>query len=198
MFTIEGATPWVELKRQVRDTPLLYPRNGQKVYPYAKAGISLKPVSFAEVRPTSLYVLRKNLATQTAIATALAKEGYDPLELRAGLTIHDSETRWSTALVPPIVEQTDADGMYVLDGAHRTSLGRWKGKSEFLAIVISGIREDCPSYALPNEWDGADGIRLVETVPENPADKKHYREQPESFYRDFSRLGSSGLRGSGL
>jgi hypothetical protein len=139
-------------------------------------------------------VLRKNLIVQTALAQTLAMHDYDPLELLVGLDVRDTNTGCVTTLAPPIVEESELDGVYVLDGAHRTILGRYQGRAGFLAVVISGILEDCPSYAIPNDWDGADGIRVVESIPGRPEHKKHYRAAYEGLYRNLSDLGSSGLR----
>lgn len=196
MFTVEKIVPWDELEGRVRTTPLLHPRDGQTIYPYEEADITLQEVSYADVAATSLYVLRRNLATQAAIANDLSRADHHPLELRVGLILRDSDTGKTTGFVPPIVEQTAEDGAYVLDGAHRASIGRWLGRTSFTAIYISGIRSDCPSYALPNRWDD---IRITEEVPVNAAQKKQYRgSNYRELYRDFSTLNGSRLRESGV
>jgi hypothetical protein len=192
MVAVEREVAWTELERRLRETPLL--RSGEEdevVYPYEYADIRLARVAYADVAPTSLYVLRKNLAVQAAIACELSVEGFHALELEGGLVLRDDNGK-EEGLIPPIVEESDADGKYVLDGAHRTSMGRWLGRTHFVAAHISGIRPDCPSYALPNDWDE---IRIMEEVPKNPAEKKHYRgEDYKALYRDFSQLNGSRLR----
>lgn len=191
MVTIEKILPWEDLEQRLRETPLLYERDGRTVYPYEYADICLKQVLYAETALTSLYVIRKNLAVQTAIASDIAPAGFYPLELEAGLMLIN-DTNEQIGFVPPIVEQTDQDGMYILDGAHRTNIGRWLGRTHFIAIHVTGIRPDCPSYALPNSWDD---LRIVEDVPSNPADKKHYRgDDYRGLYRDFSLLNGGQLR----
>ena len=176
----------------MRETTLLQSGDSAPVYPYEDASIKLEKVSFSDVSPTTLYVIRKNLAIQAGIAHDLSKEGYHPLELEGGLVLKD-DTGEETGFIPPIVEETDDEGKYVLDGAHRTSIGRWLGRSDFLAIHVVGIRPDCPGYAFPNSWDE---IRIMEEVPSNPAEKKHYRgENYRALYRDFSPLNGSRLLG---
>lgn len=136
-------------------------------------------------------MIRKNLAIQAAIASDLSVEGYHPLELEGGLLLKN-ETGEETGFVPPIVEETDEEGKYVLDGAHRTSIGRWLGRTHFVAVHVSGIRSDCPGYAFPNSWDE---VKVMEEVPSNPAEKKHYRgDNYRGLYRDFSLLNGSKLR----
>lgn len=191
MVTIEKVVPWEELEQRVRATPLLQERDGATVYPYESANIRLQNLAYTDVAPTSLYVLRKNLAAQVAIASDISHDGYHPLDLNGGLLLKNQSGEF-TGFVPPIVEETDGEGMYVLDGAHRTSIGRWLGRTHFVAIHVSGIRPDCPGYAFPNSWDE---IKIMDEVPNDPAEKKHYRgENYRSLYRDFSLLNGSKLR----
>lgn len=190
MFTIEGTIPWPNIELGVRETTLLHPRNGEVIYPYKDAEIQLTEIAYTDVALTSLYVLRENLATQTALAADIAIDGYNPLDLEGGLLLAD-DTGKRVWLVPPIVEATNDAGQYVLDGAHRTSIGRWQGRTHFMAIHISGIPPDYPAYALPNTWDE---LRIVETVPSNPAEKKRYRGSYKELYRDFSTLNGSRMR----
>lgn len=191
MVTIEKFMPWGELEQRIRETPLLWQGEGDPVYPYENAVIRLESLAYADVRPTSLYVLRGNLAVQAAIASDLAIQDCHPLELEGGLLLKN-EAGEEVGLVPPIAEATDDDGTYVLDGAHRTGFGRWQGRTHFMGVRISGIRPDCPGYAFPNSWDE---MRIMEAVPCSTADKKRYRgPNYRSLYRDFSLLNGSKLR----
>lgn len=191
MVTVEQVVPWEDLEQRLRETPLLRQSGEDAVYPYEDATIRLEKLAYADVAPTSLYVIRKNLAIQAVIGCDLSVEGYEPLALGCGLLLKN-ENGEETGFIPPIVEETDKEGKYVLDGAHRTSVGRWLGRTHFVAVHISGIRSDCPGYAFPNSWDE---IKIMEDVPSNPADKKHYRgENYRSLYRDFSVLNGSKLR----
>ncbi len=191
MVTIEKVVSWGELEQRIRETPLLQQGEGETIYPYENANIRLEKLAFADVAPTSLYVLRQNLAVQAMIESDLSVAGYHPLELESGLLLKN-EIGEEIGFVPPIVEETDEEGKYILDGAHRTSIGRWLGRTHFVAIHVSGIRSDCPSYAFPNNWDE---VKIMETVPSDPAEKKHYRgENYRSLYRDFSLLNGSKLR----
>jgi len=196
VVTVERIVPWEELEQNLRKTPLLEERNGEKIYPYAEADIRLADIAYADVAPTSLYVVRNNLAKLATISSDLSVQGYDPLELASGLVLQD-ETGETVGLVPPIVEETENEGKYILDGAHRTSIGRWLGRTHFTAIHISGIRPDCPAYAFPNDWND---LKIAEKVPTDPAQKKDYRtDWPggyRSLYRNFGPINGSHLRES--
>ena len=192
MVTIESETSWEQIEAGIRQVPLL---NRRDVFPYADATITLKEIPYSEVRTTSLYVANNLLAVQEAIAKDIAEECHRPLDMEGGLilgSVIDGEQKL-TGFIPPIVEETDEEGMYVLDGSHRTNLGRWAGRMAFRAIHISGIREDCPAYAYPNEWNE---VVLYDEVPTEPSLRKAYRE-PEllyGLYRDFGALNGSQPR----
>lgn len=186
-FRIEKSISWRELEAKVRKTPLL---NNSGAHPYEAATIELREVNYSEVNPTSLYVLRANLALQAALARDIGSEGHDQLELEGGLVVRTPQGEL-VDLVPPIVEKTDSEGAYIIDGAHRTSMGRWLGRTSFVAIFVNGIRTDCPPYAYPNDWDE---VKILEEVPTDLAQKKRYREADyKRLYRDFSSF--SGSRG---
>jgi hypothetical protein len=193
MITIEKIVPWEILEQKVREVTLLNSNKAELIYPYEDASIRLERVSYTDVSPTTLYVIRKNLGIQAAIASDLSVAGYHPLELEGGLVLKGEDCE-ETGFIPPLVEETDSEGKYILDGAHRTSIGRWLGRTHFMAIHVTGIRPDCPGYAFPNSWDE---IRIMDEVPSNPADKKHYRgENYRALYRDISALNGSRLRES--
>lgn len=192
MVTIESEIPWEQIEDGLRQVPLL---NKRDVFPYAGAAIELREIPYSEVRTTSLYVARNLLAVQEAIAEDIAEEGHHPLRMESGLilgSVIDGEQKL-TGFIPPIVEETDEEGMYVLDGSHRTNLGRWTGRTAFNAIHISGIREDCPAYAYPNEWTE---VVHYDEVPKEPSLRKNYREPGVLYglYRDFGALNGSQPR----
>jgi hypothetical protein len=190
MFTVESEIAWTDLEQQIRKTPNLQPRDGQLVYPYAEATISLVELAYSEVRPTSLYVVASNLETQRQLTSDLEQAGYDPLSLAGGLLIA-GETD-TVGLIPPIVEETPEDGMYILDGMHRTYLGRQAGRTVFTAIHIANVRADCPAAVLPNEWSE---IIEYDKVPKDPSKKRRYRgSDPLSLRRDFSAINGSKPR----
>jgi len=168
MISIEKEIPWDQLEQRLRETPLLQQGDGPAIYPYEDATIRLEKLAYADVAPTTLYVIRKNLAVQAMINVDLSYQNYDPLNLEGGLLLKTGSGD-EIGLVPPIVEETDEEGKYVLDGAHRTCIGRWLGRTHFIGVHVTGIRPDCPGYAFPNRWDE---IKIVEEVPTNPADKK--------------------------
>lgn len=85
MISVVRETPWEVLEDQIRNVPLLEPRNGALVYPYLKADVRLEEIAYADVRPTSLYVLRRHLAFQTQLAQDIAP--HDPLNLMGSLAL---------------------------------------------------------------------------------------------------------------
>lgn len=191
MFFVEHEICWPELQERVREVTLLESCNDKTVQPYKDAVITLKELEFTTVRPTSLYVITKNLQIQEKLSEHLGNEGYDPLALKGGLQVSDGKS--SIGLIPPIVEKTAEQGLYILDGAHRTYRGWRAGRATFWALHLENIRDDCPSYALPNEWSQ---IIEYEEVPTDPLKKKVYRANYRSLYRDFSTLNGSKLRES--
>lgn len=188
---IEGQTPWETLEGQIRQTTLLEPRDGEMIYPYEDAEISLIEIDYADVWPTTKYVLRENLATQASLLCELANHGYkSQLDLEGSLhLITQYGDRHS--LTPPIVETTPEDCTYILDGAHRTTIGRWLGRTSFMGIHIVGIRPDCPSYARPNPWED---IKIYDTLPEDKYLRKLYRQDARKLYRDFGPINGSAFR----
>ena len=83
-FTIAAQIAWSELQEKIRRISLLHERDGEKIYPYETAKIEVAKINYDKVRPTSLYVLRKNLAVQSQIANFLSTEGLNPLDLEGG------------------------------------------------------------------------------------------------------------------
>lgn len=194
MLKVVSEVPMETLEEQIRNVTLLHQRDGEVVYPYADADIDLANVDYHRVRPTTLYVLRSHLEFQGRLSRDLQKQGYHPLNLPGGLVLEDDEAETGEAmgLIPPLVEETVTDGMHLVDGAHRTYLGKQIGRTFFKALHVRGVREDCPVYAHPNDWDE---IVQYDEVPSDPALKKRYRiENYASLYRDFSGLNGSRLR----
>jgi hypothetical protein len=188
MVTVEAEIGWPELEERIRAVPLLRPRDGEPVYPYEEATISLRPVDLTKIRPVTLYVLRRNLGIQEALAATLADQGHNPLVLEGALTLRGSaDETWN--LLPPIVEETEEDGPYILDGGHRTYRAKSIGIRIVNAVHITDIRPDCPVYAHPNEWS-----EVVEYDEVPPVKKKYRVDDPYNLYRDFSDLNGSTPR----
>jgi hypothetical protein len=191
MYEVVGAIDWQTLEQQVRHVRLHELRDGEVVYPYEHAQITLTELDYASLRPTSLYVITRNLEQQRKLATDLAEQGYDPLALRGGLQVSRDDGT-PIGLIPPIVEETTRDGRYILDGMHRSYVGWQAGRATMTAIYITGIREDCPASALPNDWQ--DMIQYEQT-PSDPSLKRRYRPGNTLQYRrDFGPLNGSTPR----
>jgi hypothetical protein len=189
MIHVAAETPWHILEEQIRQVPLLEARDGALIYPYENAAITLAEIDYEAVRPTSLYVLKDNLAIQKQLTNELAPR-YDPLQLLGSITLRLDDGS-EIGLIPPIVEETDSDGPYILDGTHRTLVGRMAGRTAFIAIHITKFRDDCPAAVLPNAWGE---IKTYDRVPSDPALKRRYRENPLSLRRNFSALNGSRPR----
>lgn len=193
MFHLEKAMPWPELHDQLKEVPLLQQPGDSRpaIYPYANAEITLERVRYDEVYPKTLYVLRSNLATQENIAHDLGHAGVDPLELMGAITIAEDDLQ-PIGMMPPIIEEYEGK-LGLIDGGHRACRGRWIGRTSFMGVVVRGVPEEYPPYALNNAWDD---IRIHETVPPELSDRKHYvGPHYKSLYRDYSHIIKSGLRG---
>lgn len=191
MIEVAGQVGWPQLEGQIRAVTMVQPgQNGTPVYPYEDATISLKEVRFDEVRPTTLYLLRPNLAFQGQLSADLQAQGHDPLELDGALLLDDGSGD-QVGLIPPLVEETDEDGQCLVDGAHRSFFGLSALRPSFVAVHIRGVRPDCPVYADTNEWDE---IVLYDEVPADPSLKKRYRPNAKGLYRDFSAINGSRMR----
>jgi len=192
MMRVITETPWKILEDAIRHVPLLQPRDGQLVFPYLHADIALKVINYADVQPTSLYALRDHVSFQTKLSETLAPD-YDPLALKGALTLLNDDGQ-EVGLIPPIVEETPEDGKYILDGLHRTLVGRLAGRTHFTAIHITNFRSDCPAAVLPNDWEK---VKLYDKVPEDPALKRRYRKNQLRLRRNFSALNGSRPRQAG-
>lgn len=195
-FEIVGEIPFSEVERQLRGITLL---NQPDVHPYEDAEIFLQEFGWDDVLPTSKYVLSRQLAVQRAIRASIAPHGFDQLELESGLIIVGGE-KGQQGLIPPIVErffEPDRPGTvqpYIIDGSHRTNLGRMEDRKGFLAVFVSGIRSDCPPYAFPNSWEE---VEERTELPEDKAEWKRYRlpiGQEYTLYRDYSPINGSTPR----
>ena len=191
MIEVVDQTPWEELERQIREVPLLAQQNGESIFPYANATIELAEVAYADVRPTSLYVLQANLDFQKQLAADLAQQGIDPLALTGSLLLGMPDGT-SVGMIPPIAERNGREGTYTIDGAHRTYLGWLSGRKTFKTILISNVPAEYPSTAAPSEWTD---IKVYETVPKDSALKRRYRTaDPVWMRRNFSHLNGSHPR----
>lgn len=186
-FTVIREIPFEELEDRLRAVTL----RGQATRPYEDAAISVERFTWDQILPTTKYVLTENLGTQRAIRDSLKPLGYDPLELRGGLIIQGSDGK-TQGLIPPLVELFESEGdiPYILDGAHRTHLGRLEGRAGFLAVFIRGIRPDCPPYAFPNRWDE---IVELQELPQDLSALKNYRNYDDRYalYRDLGPINGS-------
>ncbi len=175
------------LLETVRNVGLL---NNPDVKPYIDADIDIRIFDIRFIKPTTLYLLRTNLSVQRSLSSELAEQGHDPLQLDGRLLLETPEQQ--IGLIPPIVEHDPEFGDCLIDGAHRTYVGRASGRTAIRAIYIRNANPEHPIYADPNEW--SDVIEYDE-VPKDAKLKKRYRtETPQDLYRDLRGLNGGSMR----
>lgn len=189
MIGVEARISGDELIANVRETTLL----GSDVRPYQDATIEIKEVSLDEFRPLQLYVLRNNIRVQDGLRRSLAHLGHDPLQLDGGLTIRNGDH--TVGLIPPIVEEDSEHGYCLVDGTHRTYLGRQLGLRSMTALCITDVPTEYPVYAFPNEWSE---VVEYDAVPADKSLKKRYRPgNSDHLRRDLGFLNGSVRREAG-
>lgn len=189
---VAGQKDMPQLEEEFREVTL---QHDTDVLPYKDATIELRRVTYKDVKTTSLYVARELLIAQVGIADVLQRHGLpSQLDLEGGVVlggVDEQEQSYTQGLTPPIVEIFNGQA-YVLDGSHRTNLGRYLGRRSFTAVCIANIRSDCPPYAHPNDWSE---VRQYPEVPKDPALRKRYRDKDYyRMYRNFGPLNGSTPR----
>jgi hypothetical protein len=181
MFTIESELSWDAVRNMLQETTMLHDSN---MYPYRHARISLRWFEYGDLGITSRYVACTTIATQVEIADTIGRQGYDPLNLEGGIVLasqNESGEETLTNFIPPIVEETDKDGVYLINGSHRTNRGRlWLGRTGFLGVHITNIDPDCEAYAYPNAWEE---VKIYDRPPRDPALRKDYKPNAAKLYR---------------
>lgn len=207
--------PWQELEQRVRQVPLLKARrsDGNQIFVYEHADVSLRNVSSEEVNPTSFYAVRDGLQLQRDLRNNLLDQhGLDTLTLTELLRFR-TEDGQEFGLMPPVVEvqrrrvryipaegELSHEGTFeikiplVNDGLHRFMIAREVG-SRVSVVYVVGSDPEFPFYAHPNSWSD---VKLVDGVPKTKAEKKLYsREDCNLLYRDFGIFGCGAPRGTG-
>jgi len=189
-FEVVREMPWKEVEERLRAVTLL----NSDIRPYENADIKLRRFNYKQVRPTSLYTIAAQTKKQRLIRADLVVQLQpSQLEMKGGLVIAGGD-KGPQGLIPPIVETFEPEeNTYLLDGSHRTNLGRTEHVGSFMAIHISGIRPDCPPYAFPNEWSE---VQELAEPPSDPSVMKNYRNFDDRYalYRDFAPINGSTPR----
>ena len=182
---------------------LAYPH----IQPYKDASISIVSMDPGLLSPMALYILEGGLDKQRKLIEFFLKNGIDPFKLDGIIKYtFKGETYF---MVPPIVEvHQEEDGnsySIIIDGLHRLTIAREMGRT-CNVVFIDGA--SLPPYALPVRWED---VNLWENVSEF-SKKKRWRDLskvklPDGMsidrddidpryllYRDFSSLGSNGIR----
>ncbi|MGI8634532.1 MAG: hypothetical protein ACR2KZ_03930, partial [Segetibacter sp.] len=135
-----------ELVEAINDVPLLRKSaNGETIYSYKNARVSLEEMQLSDIRPVSLYVVRSGLLKQAQLQRDLARHGQDPLNLEASFRVSNEQQAWD--LMPPIVEDDPEDGPCLIDGTHRGYQARLLGRKTFKALRIQTADPRYPIYA---------------------------------------------------
>jgi hypothetical protein len=157
--------------------------------------------------PLAKYVLADNLAQLERIRVALLAQGFDIFNLPGRVEVISGPER--TFVAPPVIEDWPHEGRLIVDGLHRIWLARRYGLKRVRCVLIRNV--SMPLVPLPVRWD-----EVREYPPGlSPTEKRIYRFDKFSdvasvnravewgvnehnyryfFFRDFSRLGSSGIR----
>ncbi len=202
-----------DLLERVRSVPLKkLGADGQPIFPYRNALLSLRELHPDEVNPPTFYALRQNLQVQRDLRAALLEQGHDSLHLDGALELEDDQGE-RRMLFPPVIELTLRTVRYVPqegeivhqravtvllpvvnDGVHRLLLARELGET-FRALHVVGADPHYPYYAHPNAWSD---VQIMDRVPATQGDKKMYsRLDCTALYRDFAVFGCGGIRPPG-
>jgi hypothetical protein len=154
---------------------------------YADAQLTLETFDPADLVPAQRYVLAPTVEKVRELRSALRQHDIDIFELDGGVWFTDGDGERRPA-VPPIVEESPADGNVLLinDGIHRVAAAKQKG-APITVVVARGLPEKYPYYALP--WPGGwDAMDLLHALPESGYEKKLYREKDgyKELYRVFT------------
>jgi hypothetical protein len=176
--------PWDALEQGLRNVTM---SKDPLRKPYANCEIALATA----VEPTSLaiaqyYVRRKELTAIEGVYRSFLDVGLDVFALHGFVRFTtDEEPEVERDLMPPIVEWSEPDGVWLIcDGAHRTCTARKLGLP-LNVVKIKGVPADLPYYAVPNErgWDQVDE---VDAAPEGGAKKAYRIEEYRTLFRDFN------------
>jgi hypothetical protein len=188
----------------IRETGLTYKPD---LRPYQSSDIALRSLAIKTLYPLAKYVLEENLAQLELIRADLLGRGVDILRLPGLVELLSGSDQ--TFVAPPVIEEWPDEGRLIIDGLHRIWLARRYGLKRVTCVLIRNV--SMPLVPLPVTWD------QIREYPQGhpPPEKRAYRFDNFSdaasvdravewgvteqnfryfFYRDFSRLGSSGIR----
>lgn len=159
---------WEELEEVVRGIHLL---GNPRIKPYENAEIRLELMSWRDIHPLSLYLLKPQLDVHRWLRQRfLTEHMVDIFDLRGSIEFSVGGTE--RLISPPLVEISEADeGAPVLvDGLHRFWLAR-EEEIPIRVIFVSGVPRKLPVTCYPVGWDE---VRVYDSVPEW-ALKRRYR-----------------------
>jgi hypothetical protein len=206
---LQGFTALEKILRDVRLT------GDQSVKVYEQATIQLKHCAIDDLSPISLYLLRPQLDQhRTMFQYLMGQYGRDLFTLTGMMDYSQAGTPYRMA--PPIIETyteptTGKTVSIILDGLHRVQVARQLGYKDVWAVEVTDVPALLPPIALPVSWNE---LRVYDTVPPSNAKRRYRYNSPADYpdlrpvtatpvtaenylyflYRDFSVLGSSGIR----
>jgi len=190
-----------------------------KVLPYKQAKIETRVIKFDDVKPLSLYVLKKHIEFQKKLRKLMLSQlEIDTLDLnsvRGGL-VYELEGEGRTwKMCPPIVEVSEFDGgqPVLLDGQHRFLVAKEFGLP-IRVVWIENVSKDIPVIAKPVSWSQVEVMdRVLEVKAKRDFRYKNLSEIPDVssfsnkkitkenmnyfFYRDLNSVTSSAVRKEG-
>ena len=176
-----------------------------QVFPYERAEINLKKMTFDEVLPAQRYVLGNGLHKAQCLEWQLERFGVDLFNLNGYVTIWTDQSDEPIDVLPPVVEaMIEADGSKVNiinDGMHRMYVARLEWKHPQV-VFIENVPPEYPYYAYPiagdNRWEQ---IAILEDdhIPAGLIKKWHRTKDNKQLYRNFnsSFINVGGPRGQG-
>lgn len=210
-FKLKGLANFEALVGLLRSVGLMGDKS-VKVYEHCQ--IQPKRFAIENLSPLALYALESQLAQHKKLFWHLSKFGQNLFDL-AGVMEY-SQNGQNYRLAPPIVETyieptTGQPVTVIIDGLHRVLAAKQLGFDEVWAIEVSDVPNTLLPIALPVTWSY---VVTYGEVPKWGAKRLYRYKSPAEYptltavtgqivtnenyqyflYRDFSVLGSSGVR----
>jgi hypothetical protein len=220
---LRGYDSWIQLDQAIRRAPLLGDRS---LLPYMTARIESQVICIQDIAPLSKYALSGLIELHKRIHEVLFRSyGLDFLDLAGVIEFEwgDQVIRLGPPIVERYIERQGnmvGDTWALVDGLHRCLAAQQIGLSHLRVAVLSDVPASYPLVPLPLSWNE---VNIVGEVP-SLGEKRRFRfsnrgdlrvlfdSYPDVYsnsprprtdeeakyytYRDYSELGSSGIRRS--
>jgi hypothetical protein len=206
MIAIEKIEPIEDAFVRLRAAPL-DAAGDEQVFIYKDAGMRLADLAPEEANPSSLYVLKPQLALLRDMRKELLdRYGIDILHLSSVLHLKTADGQ-VLGMAPPFVEvyeetvnivprpgdQHPPNALSIRipifkDGMHRAWIAREEGET-VRCIVVSGALKTHLPYAYPNAWSQ---VKEYNSKEERETKKFFRRQEPYTFLRPLRALRQTG------